>query len=92
MKSKEIGMFKVLFPASEHFCQSMISDSSRLVERSGGNERNKEVPEVGWGHSMQIFFFLFLNRVFLKISCVKIKTRLSLKLIPRLTFNSSSTI
>ena len=59
MKSKEIGMFKVLFPASEHFCQSMISDSSRLVERSGGNERNKEVPEVGWGHSMQIFSFFF---------------------------------
>ena len=85
MNSKEIGMFKALFPSLGAFAKT---DSSYLVEKSGGNKRNNEVPEVGWVNSDP--FFLFLNRVFLRISRVKIKTRLFLKLIPYLTFNSSS--
>ena len=44
MNSKEIGMFKALFPSLGAFAKA---DSSYLVEKSGGNKRNNEVPEVG---------------------------------------------
>ena len=86
MNSKEIGMFKALFPSLDAFAKA---DSSHLVEKSGGNKRNNEVPEVGWGHSIQVLLFFFSIES-LRISRVKIKTRLFLKLIPYLTFNSSS--
>lgn len=70
MNSKEIGMFKALFPSLGAFAKA---DSSYLVEKSGGNKRNNEVPEVGWGHSIQILFFFFSIESFSELAASKSK-------------------